>query len=77
MSEEPKPGTDQLKLDDLISLSEASEMSGLTQPHLALLVRQGKLWGRKIARNWVTSKSALNEYVAQERKPGPKPQKNS
>jgi hypothetical protein len=61
------------KLDDLISLSEASKISGLTQPHLALLIRQRKLWGKKIGRNWVTTEQAVNEYLKLERKPGPRP----
>jgi len=76
MPEEPIPDADQPKLDELISLSEGSEFSGLTQPHLALLIRQGKLWGRKIARNWLTTRRAIEKYLSQERKPGPKSKKN-
>ena len=66
---------EQPSLDDIISLREAAELSGLTQPHLALLVRQGKLWGKKIGRNWVTTEQAVQEYLVKERKPGPKPTK--
>ena len=36
------------KLDDLISLEKAANLSGLTSGHLRLLIRQGDLWGRKI-----------------------------
>ena len=60
-------------LDALISLSEAAQISGLSGGHLRLLVSQGKLWGKKIGRNWVTTSRALEEYLAQERRPGPKP----
>jgi excisionase family DNA binding protein len=60
-------------LDDLISLSEAAELSGLHQDHLRRLVRQSDLWGKKIGRNWVTTAQAVQEYLARERKPGPKP----
>ena len=65
----------QPQLDELISLQEASKQSGLVQPHLALLIRQGKIWGKKIGRNWVTTARAVNEYLARGNKPGPKPQK--
>jgi len=57
----------------LISLAEASEISGLSSAHLRLLVRQGKLWGTKIGRNWVTTEETVRDYIAQERRPGPKP----
>jgi excisionase family DNA binding protein len=61
--------------DDLISLAEAAEISGFTQPHLSLLARRGKLWAIKIGRNWLTTKAAIEEYLAQDRRPGPKPSK--
>lgn len=64
----------QPRLDELISLQDAAALSGLSQPHLSLLIRQRKLWGKKIGRNWVTTKQAVREYLARDRKPGPKPQ---
>jgi len=73
MPEQSENTNEQPRLDELISLSQAAEFSGLTQPHLALLIRQGKLWGKKIGRNWVTTEIAVREYMAQEHKPGPKP----
>jgi excisionase family DNA binding protein len=60
-------------LDDLISLSEAAEICGLSPDHLRRLIREGELWGKKIGRNWVTTKLAVDEYLALNRKPGPKP----
>ena len=35
-------------LDDLLSLSEAAAISGLSASHLRLLVRSGEIWGRKL-----------------------------
>jgi excisionase family DNA binding protein len=58
-------------LDDLISLSEAAERTGLSASHLRLLVRTGDLWGRKIGRNWLTTSQAIKEYLAIDHKPGP------
>ena len=68
---------DSPNLSELISLREAAKRSGLSQPHLSLLIRQGKLWGTKIGRNWVTTETAVMEYLALDRKPGPKTQKSS
>lgn len=63
----------QPNLNDLISLREAAEISGLTQPHLALLIRRKELWGTKLGgRNWFTTKSSLEDYLAHDRRPGPK-----
>ena len=55
-----------------VSLHEISREVGLSHGHLALLIRNGKLKGWKIGRNWVTTRDAVNEYLAQDRKPGPK-----
>lgn len=64
-----------LRVDELISLREAAELSGLSASHLRLLVSGGDIWGRKIGRNWVTTAQAVQEYVAQDHRPGPKPKK--
>ena len=68
-------GFDMPSLDELISLREASELSGLSAGHLRLLVSRGDLWGTKIGRNWVTTAQAVEKYLAQDRRPGPKPKK--
>lgn len=62
----------QPRLDELISLREAAELSGLTQPHLALMIRKGDLWGKKVGRNWVTTAQAVRNYLTRNRRPGPK-----
>ncbi|MBN1315799.1 MAG: helix-turn-helix domain-containing protein [Anaerolineales bacterium] len=66
---------DQFSLDDLIPLGEAAELSGLSPNHLRLLVGRGDIWGVKIGRNWVTTIEAVQKYLSQDRKPGPKPKK--
>lgn len=55
---------------DLISLEEASSIRDLSHGHLALLIRKGNLWGIKIGRNWVTTKQAIQDYLATQPKPG-------
>ena len=70
-----KSGSRQPTLDELIPLTKAAELSGFSMGHLSLLIRQGELWGKKIGRNWVTTAQAVREYLARERRPGPKPPK--
>lgn len=72
MPDEPNETTGEDAARTFISLAEAAEISGLSSGHLRLLVRQGKLWGTKIGRNWVTTESAVQTYLAQDRRPGPK-----
>jgi hypothetical protein len=47
---------------EYLSLKEASEYSGYSQDYLNLRIRQGKLKGVKIGRNWVTKKEWIDEY---------------
>ena len=73
-SSEVEGSDDQPRLDELIPLSRAAQLRGLSQGHLSLLIRQDELWGVKIGRNWVTTEKAVRAYLARDRKPGPKPQ---
>ena len=45
--------SDQPSLDELISLREAAELSGLSASHLALLVRRGDIWGVKVVSHMI------------------------
>ena len=62
----------QPSLDELIPLSKAAEISGLSHSHLRLLVRKGEIWGKKMGRDWFTNAQAVQEYFARDRRPGPK-----
>jgi hypothetical protein len=59
-------------LDDLISLNQAAQLSGLSPSHIRLLVRKGIIWGKKMGRDWFTSAQSIQDYLKQNRKPGPK-----
>jgi len=63
----------QPSIDELISLAEASELSGLSPSQLRHIASKGNIWSKKLGRNWFTTVQALNDYLGQERKPGPKP----
>lgn len=58
--------------NDLISVKDEAEISGLTPRHVRLLIRQEKLKGFKMGRDWFTTEQAVQEYLAKDRKPGPK-----
>jgi len=72
-----KGDSDQPKLEELITLEEAAELSGLSSPHLRLLVRRGVIWGKRLGHNWFTTAQAVREYLARDRRPGPKPKKDT
>jgi len=59
-------------LDELISLSEAAKLSGLSHSHLRLLARKGEIWVKWLGRGWFTTEKAVHEYLARDRRPGPK-----
>ena len=61
----------------LISLKEAAGLSGFSYGHMRYLARNGEIWARKLGRDWFTTKKAVEDYLAQDRQPGPKPQKGS
>ena len=58
--------SEQPRVEELISLREAAERSGLSASHLRLLVRRGDIWGMKLGRNWVTTAQAVEQYVARD-----------
>lgn len=68
---------DQPEIDDLITFAEAAELSGFTTRHLRYLADQGKIWAKKLGRNWFTTQHAINDYLVTERKTGPKPKKTA
>ena len=56
--------------NDLISLREASDLSGYSPSHLRHLVAAELLWGKKIGRNYVTSRTAVENYQRTHPPPG-------
>jgi excisionase family DNA binding protein len=59
-------------LEELISLNKAAEVSGLSHDHLRRLAERGQIWAIKLGRNWLTSEQAVRDYLANDRRPGPK-----
>jgi len=72
---EPERIEEQPNLKDLITFSEAARLSGFTDRHLRKLASENQIWAVKLGRNWFTTAQAVKEYLAKNRKPGPKPKK--
>ncbi|HLJ35009.1 MAG TPA: helix-turn-helix domain-containing protein [Ktedonobacteraceae bacterium] len=69
--------SDTLQPRQEITTQEASERSGLSLNHLAYLLRQGKLEGRRFGdRIWMIYADSLENYLATPRKPGRKQKKS-
>ena len=69
----PEHGSVEEAAERLISLAEAAELFELSHSHLRKLVREGKIWGKQIGHYWATTEEAVAKYLAQHRRPGPKP----
>ena len=59
--------------EEYISLNEASVKTGYSIDHLRRLIQKGKMAGRRIGRNYVTTYVAVQNYIALAPRPGPKP----
>ena len=58
---------------DLITVSEVAARTGYTVHHIARLLPQGKIAGRKFGPVWLTTVEAVEVYRRSDPKPGPKP----
>jgi hypothetical protein len=57
---------------EYITTPKAAEISGLTTNYIATLLRQGKLDGFRMARDWFVYTDSLEQFLKSNRKPGPK-----
>ena len=54
---------DSLTIGELISLSQAAEISGLTPRYLQGIAKNGRLKAKRVGSQWVTTKAAVEEYL--------------
>ncbi|NLF15350.1 MAG: helix-turn-helix domain-containing protein [Anaerolineaceae bacterium] len=59
-------------MDNWISVKEAAAYTGYSTGHIRHLLIHGLLAGRKLGRDWFTTKEALDKYLATSPRPGPK-----
>ncbi|WP_420917097.1 helix-turn-helix domain-containing protein [Dictyobacter halimunensis] len=55
-----------------LTTTQAAERSGLSPSYMTLLLRQGKLEGFQVVRDWLIYTDSLEAFLAKPRKPGPK-----
>lgn len=53
-----------------ITTSEAAEISGYTRNHIARLLKQGRIEGRKFATVWQVNEESLLAYLSEQRAKG-------
>jgi excisionase family DNA binding protein len=58
-----QPQQDPLTIGELISLQDAAEYAGLAKRSLHNYAQQGRLKAKKIGRMWVTTRTAVDEYL--------------
>jgi excisionase family DNA binding protein len=67
MPTDPSPNqapVDPLTVSELITLDEASEYCGLSKHSLSTYIRNGRLKAKKMGNLWVTTKAAVDLYLA-------------
>lgn len=57
---------------EMITVSEASQLSGYTVQHIRLLIRQELINARRAGGIWLIEASSLRSYLESNPKPGPK-----
>ncbi len=55
---------DPLTVGELITLAEAAEYAGLNRGSLKDYIKRGRLKARKMGNLWVTTRAAVDEYLA-------------
>ena len=62
--------------EELLSLTQASALFGLSRSQLRLLAKQGKLRAIKVGSAWVTTRKAVADYMADPELRSKDPRKN-
>lgn len=56
----------------LITVTTAAQLSGLSTSFLRRMLRRGEIPGVKVGKTWLTTEAAIRDYLAKDRRPGPK-----
>lgn len=58
---------------DYLNTKEAAEKWKVSEVYIRRLVREGRVRGRKVRRDWIIEAESLKQYMLGNRKRGPKP----
>jgi len=56
-----------------MTTDEAAKLSGFTEQYIRKLIREKKIQGEKVRRDWILSRDSLEKFLATERKVGRPP----
>lgn len=59
-------------MSELVLITTAVQKTGYSTPHIALLLRQGKIKGEKVGGIWLVDLESLKEYEAEMSEAGTK-----
>jgi excisionase family DNA binding protein len=61
---------EEFEASGLITLKEAAEYSGLSYAYLRRIARTGRLKARKVGMQWLTTRDAVDRYIASRQQRG-------
>ena len=64
---------DTFLFDEIIGIKVAADYSHLSQRHVRLLLEKGRIRGRKVGHDWITTRMYLDEYISVPHPRGRKP----
>ena len=53
-----------LRVDSLISIGEAADITSYSSEFIRMLARSGKLSAVKVGRDWMTTRDAIHQYLS-------------
>lgn len=59
--------------EDYITTDEAARLSGFTEQYIRKLIRENRIEGKKVRRDWLLRRTSLEKFLATERKVGRPP----
>ena len=61
----------------LITTKEAATIAGRSRDQILYLLRHGIIKGKKMGRDWLTTRVEIERYMATNPRPGPKPKRRA
>jgi|GEM_PF-2477513 len=62
---------------EIITTKEAARIAGRSRDQILHLLRHGIIKGRKMGRDWLTTREEVKRYIATKPRPGRKPKKRA
>jgi excisionase family DNA binding protein len=56
--------------EDYITTDEAAKLSGFTEQYIRKMIREKRIEGQKVRRDWILSRASLERFLATERRVG-------